>query len=115
MIFEMVKTIIVVATIYHADPAQCNADYLTTASMKTINESNPQGHRWIAVSRDLEEHGFVFGAKVKVSGAGKLDGIWTVEDRMNKRYTKRIDFLVNKDMTGGKWNNVKIILVNEKV
>ena len=80
MIFEMIKTIIVVATIYHADPAQCNADYLTTASMKTINESNPQGHRWIAVSRDLEEHGFVFGAKVRVSGAGKLDGIWTVED-----------------------------------
>ena len=39
----MIKTIIVVATIYHADPAQCNADYLTTASMKTINESNPQG------------------------------------------------------------------------
>ena len=115
MIFEMIKTIIVVATIYHADPAQCNADYLTTASMKTINENNPQGHRWIAVSRDLEEHGFKFGAKVRVSGAGKLDGIWTVEDRMNKRYTKRIDFLVNKEMTGGKWNNVKIILVNEKV
>ena len=106
----MIKTIIVVATIYHADPAQCNADYLTTASMKTINENNPQGHRWIAVSRDLEKHGFKFGAKVRVSGAGKLDGIWTVEDRMNKRYTKRIDFLVNKEMTGGKWNNVKIIL-----
>ena len=46
--------ITVVATIYHADPAQTDADYLTTASLKTINEANPQGHRWIAVSRDLE-------------------------------------------------------------
>mgnify|MGYP001182668942 FL=1 len=106
-------TLLVTATIYHADPAQCNADYLTTASGKSINEANPQGHRWIAVSRDLEKHGFVFGAKVLVEGAGELDGIWTVEDRMNKRWTKRIDFLVNKSMKGGRWFDVKITLINE--
>lgn len=103
----------VVATIYHADPAQTNADYLTTASLKTINEANPQGHRWIAVSRDLEPHGFVFGARVCVEGAGQFDGEWTVEDRMNRRWKKRIDFLVNKDVKGGKWNNVKITIINE--
>ena len=28
---------IVTATIYHATPEQCNADYLTTASGKKIN------------------------------------------------------------------------------
>ena len=39
----------VLATIYHADPAQTNADYLTTASLKKIDENNPAGHRWIAV------------------------------------------------------------------
>ena len=103
-------SILVTATIYHADPAQCNADYLTTASLKSINEANPQGHRWIAVSRDLEQHGFVFGSKVCVEGAGQLSGVWTVEDRMNKRWKNRIDFLVNKDVKGGKWNNVKIKL-----
>ena len=65
----------------------------------------------IAVSRDLEQHGFVFGTKVLVEGAGQLDGIWTVEDRMNKRWTKRIDFLVNKDVKGGKWNKVKITII----
>jgi hypothetical protein len=27
---------------------------------------------------------------------------------MNKRWTNRIDFLVDKTMKGGKWNNVKI-------
>lgn len=105
--------IIVTATIYHADPKQCNADYLTTASLKKINPESPGSHRWIAVSRDLEPLGFVFGAKVCVEGAGEMDGIWTVEDRMNKRWKNRIDFLVDYDMKGGKWENVKISLVNE--
>ena len=108
---NLLISILVTATIYHADPAQTDVDYLTTASNKTINEADPQGHRWIAVSRDLEQHGFVFGTKVLVEGAGQLDGIWTVEDRMNKRWTKRIDFLVNKDVKGGKWYNVKITII----
>lgn len=107
------KPIKVTATIYHADPAQCNKDYLTTASLKKINESFPEKHRWIAVSRDLEPLGFTFGTKVLVIGADDLDGIWTVEDRMNKRWKHRIDFLVNKERKGGKWNNVKIHIINE--
>lgn len=108
---EILIALYVTATIYHADPSQTNADYLTTASLKKINKSNPQGHRWIAVSRDLEPLGFTFGTKVKVEGAGKLDGIWTVEDRMNKRWKKRIDFLVNKNMKGGKWEDVKLTII----
>ena len=52
---NLLISILVTATIYHADPAQTDADYLTTASNKTINEADPQGHRWIAVSRS-EEH-----------------------------------------------------------
>jgi len=110
MILNTLKILLVTATIYHADPAQTNADYL-----KTINEANPQGHRWIAVSRDLEQHGFVFGTRVCVEGAGQLDGEWTVEDRMNKRWTNRIDFLVNKNVKGGKWNNVKITIINSRI
>ena len=82
--------VLVTATVYNADPRQCNADYLTTASGKKINESNPQGHRWIAVSRDLEPLGFTFGTKVLISNAGEMNGVWTVEDRMNKRWTNRI-------------------------
>lgn len=110
MLLNLVMSVFVTATIYHADPRQCNADYLTTASLKKINKANPQGHRWIAVSRDLEAYGFVFGAKVCVQNAGEMDGIWRVEDRMNKRWTKRIDFLVNKEMRYGKWKNVIIKL-----
>tara|TARA_R110000803_G_scaffold142923_1_gene209135 strand:- start:50 stop:400 length:351 start_codon:yes stop_codon:yes gene_type:complete len=110
MFLNLIMSVVVTATIYHADPRQCNADYLTTASLKKINKANPQGHRWIAVSRDLELHGFVFGAEVCVENAGDMDGIWRVEDRMNKRWTNRIDFLVNKKMRHGKWENVIIRL-----
>ena len=112
MLLNLMISVLVTATIYHADPKQCNADYLTTASLKTINASNPQGHRWIAVSRDLEAHGFVFGTEVCVENAGEMDGIWRVEDRMNKRWTNRIDFLVNKKMRYGKWKNVTIRIEN---
>ena len=40
-----------------------------------------------------------------------LSGVWTIQDRMNKRWTQRIDFLVNKTRKGGKWNNVIIKLI----
>ncbi len=102
---------VVVATIYHATPSQTDDTPFITASNRVINKDNPAGHRWIAVSRDLESLGFVFGAKVCVENAGHMDGVWTVQDRMNKRWTHRIDFLVNKNMKYGKWNNVSIRLI----
>ena len=108
---EFIITVLVTATIYHATPGQTDDTPFTTASNKKINPKNPAGHKWIAVSRDLEKLGFVFGVKVKVEGAGDLDGIWTIEDRMNKRYTKRIDFLVNKTRRYGKWSKVKLTIV----
>lgn len=103
----------VTATIYHADPKQCNADFLTTASLKKINPNNPAGHRWIAVSRDLEPLGFTLGKKVCIENAGEMNGVWTIEDRMNKRWIHKIDFLVNKTKRWGKWENVKITLIEE--
>ena len=103
-------TILVTATIYHAVPEQTDTTPFVTASNSRINPENPQGHRWIAVSRDLEKLGFTFGVKVCVEGANDLDGVWTVQDRMNKRFKNRIDFLVNKELKGGKWYNVKITI-----
>ena len=98
----------VTATIYHAVPGQTDSTPGTTASMFKIDLNNPRKHNIIAVSRDLEALGFTLGSQVKVTGAGDLDGIWNIEDRMNKRFTKRIDFLVNTARKGGKWLNVTI-------
>ena len=97
----------VTATVYHAVEGQTDDTPLITASGKHIDPSNPASHKWIAVSRDLEKLGFVFGTKVIVECAGEMNGIWTVQDRMNRRWTHRIDFLVNEDKMG-KWDKVSI-------
>ena len=102
---------LVTATIYHAVPAQTDDTPFITASNSKINPENPQGHRWIAVSRDLEALGYTFGTKVCIEGTGIFDGDWIVQDRMNKRWKKRIDFLVNEEIKYGKWQNVKIEIV----
>jgi 3D (Asp-Asp-Asp) domain-containing protein len=74
---------------------------------------DPRSHNIIAVSRDLEKLGFVMGAKVCVENAGPMNGLWVIEDRMNKRWTRRIDFLVNTKRKAGKWNKTKIKLIKE--
>jgi len=112
LLYTFLAATYVTATIYHAVPAQTDSTPFVTASNSKIDPENPQGHRWIAVSRDLEELGFTFGVKVCVEGTGVFDGEWTVQDRMNKRWTKRIDFLVNEEIKGGKWNNIYIWIID---
>jgi 3D (Asp-Asp-Asp) domain-containing protein len=100
----------VTATIYHATPSQTDSTPDRTATNFKINLKNPQSHCIIAVSRDLEAKGFKMNSVVVVSNAGSMNGLWVIRDRMNKRWTNRIDFLVDETMKGGKWNNVKIKL-----
>lgn len=103
---------LVTATVYHAVKSQCDDDYLTTASGRKIKSTNEAySHRYIAVSRDLREL-FPYGCKVEVIGTGKYDGIYTVADTMNKRYTEYIDILINPGMPIGKWENVVIKKLN---
>jgi len=104
-------TVKVTATVYNAVAAQCNEDFGHTATMFELDLKNPYKHRIIAISRDLEELGFKMNSKVIVSGTGKYDGEWIIRDRMNKRFTKKIDFLINKDMGLGRWYNVTIKLI----
>ncbi|MCP5063900.1 MAG: hypothetical protein GY936_15750 [Ignavibacteriae bacterium] len=102
------------ATVYNAVPSQTDSTPLITASNKHIDANNPGKHRWIAVSRDLEKYGFKFGVEVCVENAGEMNGIWVVEDRMNRRFTNKIDFLVDNHIVLGKWNGVKITLNNNR-
>ena len=103
---------LVTATLYHAVPEQTNNDNLHTASMFEINPECPGSHRILAVSRDLEELGFTLGSVVRISQACEMNGIWYIEDRMNKRWRNKIDFLVNDKIKYGKWYNVKIEKIN---
>lgn len=98
----------VLATIYK--PTYPMTDL--TASGKKIDTLNASAHRWIAVSRDLQAKGFDFGAQVLISGTGTHDGIWEVQDVMNRRWKSRIDFLSDPDAPQDRWKNVMITKLN---
>lgn len=96
----------VVCTVYNAVPEQCNSDPGHTASMFELDLKNPYKHRIIAVSRNMLKE-YPMGTKVRLKGTN-YDGIYTVEDKMNRRFVDRIDILINVGMKIGKWNNVTI-------
>ena len=101
---------VVEASCYNPVEEQTSEHFNITASGKLINVEDPLTHRYIAVSRDLEALGFTMGSKVIVSNAHPYNGEWTVEDRMNSRWTLKIDFLVGTEDYIHKWDSVVIKL-----
>ena len=81
-------------TTYTTDTAQTDSFPLITASGLHLDSANPKKSRIIAISRDLQKL-FSFGDKVKLSNAGKFNGIWLIHDLMNKKYRNKIDILIN--------------------
>lgn len=57
------------------------------------------GMRVIAVSRDLLKQGLTNGARVKIEG---LPGVYTVRDKMNSRWRKKIDIYMGKDVAAAR-------------
>ena len=73
------------ATVYNAEASQCDS----TPDITADGTKAEYGKRIVAVSRDqLERWGgqVAYGDKLRITGAGKHDGIWYVHDTMNKRY-----------------------------
>ena len=106
-----------IATVYNAVAGQCNPDYGRTASMFRLNLKNPYSHRIIAIERTMmEKYGLQMGDVVYLEGVGKYDGVWQVQDKMNKKFAgqDKIDLLVNGDVKTGKWDNVKIYTLKDK-
>jgi 3D (Asp-Asp-Asp) domain-containing protein len=108
------KVFSVSATIYNALPAQCDSNALETASGFKLDTINNFRFRVLAISRDLKKR-FPLGSRVRVSGIKPkcLEGIWKIEDVMNKRFTNKIDFLVDTNMRFSKtsWANVQLELI----
>ncbi|MBN8432403.1 3D domain-containing protein [Microbulbifer salipaludis] len=99
------KSMTVTATAYNSVEGQTDDDPWTAA----WNNRLRPGDKIIAVSRDLEKHGLTNGAKVKIEG---LPGTYTVRDRMNKRYTKRIDVWMEEDIKKArKWGKKKLKII----
>lgn len=86
----------VTATVYNAVPEQCDSDPSVTAFGYNIDLNDPIKHRYCAISRDLESW-LQPGDTISIEGTDIYDGQWIVADRMNSRWTRKIDLLVNED------------------
>lgn len=105
----------ITATVYNAVPSQCDEDYLHTADGSFIDKDDIENLNWIAISRDLEEKGIVMGDVVEIIHEDEdICGIYEVHDRMNSRWTNKIDFLVPDHIKLGKWENVTIKKYQQK-
>lgn len=99
LLFISNNTITVKASLYHANvPQQGWGDGSTTASGDRIpiKELKQGSIKWLSISRDLHtKYGgrYKFDDTITVCGNNDYCGKWVVKDLMNKRYTKRIDFL----------------------
>jgi len=100
-------TFTVTASVYHAVKEQCDSDPYTTAYMVTIDKSNPDKHRFVALSRDLLKV-FNPGDTIQVHGTWTYDGLWIVADKMNARFNNSIDFLITKGQFEHKFDGVVI-------
>lgn len=79
------KTMKVLATAYNSLPAQTHHLH---PSITAWGDTLKPGMKAIAVSRDLIDTGLIHGTKVKIEG---LEGEYVVLDKMNRRWTQKID------------------------
>jgi 3D (Asp-Asp-Asp) domain-containing protein len=106
----VVDTEIVTLTIYSPLQGETDSTPNITASGFKIDVDDPGKHKIIAVSRDLKSK-WKFNQKVKVSKAGKYNGIYTIKDVMNKRHKKRIDILVGLNEKPIKLRGIEVTLI----
>ena len=97
----------VTATTYKLTAAENGPYGNNMASGYKVSYKHPGSSKVIAVSPDLLEE-YPFHSEVKIKGAGKLDGVYKVEDVMNARWHKRIDILLNWKTKHNKFYNVII-------
>jgi 3D (Asp-Asp-Asp) domain-containing protein len=66
------------------------------------------GQKSIAISRDLLKKGLTHNSVVKIKG---LDGEYLVKDKMNKRWTKKIDIYMGVDTKAAKEWGVRPVTI----
>ena len=92
------KSIVVTATAYNALPGQTTSEH---PDITAWGDKLKPGMKCIAVSRDLIPLGLTHNTKVRIEG---FEGHYLVKDKMNKRWTKRIDIYMGNDVqTAREW------------
>lgn len=110
-----------VLTIYNPVEGQCDKSPLITANNSRIDLEKLRRNeiRWIALSRDLLKRWngtFSYGDTVMLdAGDAAINGLWVINDSMNKRFTNRGDLLFHPESrTAGIWKNVRINRLEKK-
>ncbi len=97
------ETMEVTATAYNSLPEQTHAEH---PDITAWGDKLKPGIKGIAVSRDLLNMGLTYNTEVKIEG---LSGTYTVLDKMNKRWTKRIDIYMGQNKERAKeWGRKKV-------
>jgi len=103
----VVSNDVVTLTTYSASRRETDSSPNITACGFKIDTLNPRKHKIIALSRDLKKK-WKFNSRIRVSNAGRYNGIYVVKDVMNKRWVKRIDILINPEDKHTKLYNVQL-------
>lgn len=73
--------------------------------LTAFGEQLEPGDKAIAVSRDLIRLGLTHGTKVRVEG---LPGVYTVQDKMHRRWRNKIDIFFSKRKRALEWGRKNI-------
>ncbi|HEY9190752.1 MAG TPA: LysM peptidoglycan-binding domain-containing protein [Sulfurovum sp.] len=105
VVIETTKKLRVTATAYTSHVRQTDSSPFMAAWSNRIRP----GMKIIAVSRDmLTRYGMRNGTKVRIGG---LPGYYTVRDKMNKRYSKRIDIYMGLDRRRAlRWGRRSVVI-----
>ena len=108
---------IVTVTVYNACESQCDDDPFITADGSVIDPEDIENLNWIAVSQDLLMKGLNYGDVVELicPSDPSINGFYEIHDCMNKRYTNYVDILVPEHIKTGKWENVEIKKLKERI
>ena len=99
-----VRELEVTATAFNSTRGQTDATPAITAFGLRLRP----GMRVVAVSRDLEALGLTSGVRIRIEG---LDGDWEVGDRMDERWTRKIDVYFGDDVAAAKrWGKRHVLI-----
>jgi len=98
------RTLEVTATAFTSSVDETDGDPTTAAWGDTLKP----GMKALAVSRDLIDQGLDHETPVRIEG---VDGQYIVLDKMNKRWTKRIDIYMGNDKEKAKqWGKKQVTI-----